>query len=475
MSILSSPFSSSSTRARSTPPPGKSGDAASLSDQLAEVEARDQALVACIEAIIDGRLDVGRPTARDPLSDAVGRLLERLASGASRDLDRVVNLSIQGSETAISTARLLYASREVDKRTQTLAAASEELVASIGQIRTTAQAATVDAAAMRGSAEQGMSTADSASAAMSRVGTTAKLASEKITALSEASEAIGAIVSSIDAIAKQTNLLALNAAIEAARAGEAGEAGEGFAVVATEVKGLSQQTSRATVDIRARIDQLRPDIRTIVEAVSDCTHAAEDSRDVVASLGEAMAGVGKQVSSVTGGMADIAGILNQQTDASREIAQGISSIAAMTEQSVEQVGAISNQLDVVHGLVGAALQDLSNFSFENKIPRLAKADHVIWKKRLADMAVGRVTLKADELADHHSCRLGKWYYSDASRDSRSHHAFALLEKPHALVHQHGKHAAKLFEAGDLPGALQEIQRVEAASTEVLQLLDQLGK
>jgi len=325
---------------------------------------------------------------------------------------------------------------------------------------------------MRASAEHGMSTADSASAAMGRVGTTANLASEKITALSEASEAIGTIVSAIDAIAKQTNLLALNATIEAARAGEAGK---GFAVVATEVKSLSQQTSGATVEIRTRIEQLRVDIQTIVEAMSDCTKAAVESRDVVASLGGAMAGVSKQVSSVTSGMAEIAGILNQQTDASREIAQGISSIAAMTKQSVEQVVTISDQLDIVHALVGDELQNVSNFSFKNKVPRLAKADHVIWKKRLADMAVGRVKLKANELADHHSCRLGKWYYGDASLDCRSHDAFALLEKPHALVHQHGKQAAKLFEAGDLPGALKEIQNVEAASKDVLELLDRLGK
>jgi methyl-accepting chemotaxis protein len=195
----------------------------------------------------------------------------------------------------------------------------------------------------------------------------------------------------------------------------------------------------------------------------------------VESLGDAMAGVSKQVSGVTAGMDEIANILNQQTDASREIAQGVSSIAAMTQQSVEQVAAISNQLDVVHGLVAEELQTISNFSFDNKIPRLAKADHVIWKKRLADMAVGRVKLKADELSDHHSCRLGKWYYGDASRDSRGHHAFALLEKPHALVHQHGKQAAKLFAAGDLPGALQEIQHVEIASKDVLQLLDELGE
>jgi methyl-accepting chemotaxis protein len=471
MTSLSIPLLSAITRAGRARSAANSADIALQTSQIAESEARDQTLVACIEAIIDGRLDVARPAAQDRLSIAVGRLLDRLASSASRDLDRIVELSIQGSETAISTARLLDASREIDHRTQSLAAAGEELVTSIAQIRATAQTASADAAEMRASAVQGMSMADSASAAMSRVGVTANLASEKIIALNEASEAIGTIVSSIDAIAKQTNLLALNATIEAARAGEAGK---GFAVVATEVKSLSQQTSHATVDIRTRIDQLRVDIHTIVAAMSDCTKAAEESRGVVASLGGAMAGVSQQVSSVTTGMAEISGILNQQTDASREIAQGISSIAAMTQESVKQVVAISDQLDTVHALVGQEIQNISTFSFENKIPRLAKADHVIWKKRLADMAVGRTALKADELSDHHSCRLGKWYYGDASKDSRSHRAFALLEKPHALVHQHGKQAAKLFALGDLPGALQEIRHVEAASNDVLHLLDELG-
>ncbi len=443
-----------------------------LRARLAALETRDMVLAGYIESLIAGKLDSPRPGGDDPLSAAIGKLAGKLAADASGDLDRMVALSVEGNEAAISTARLLAATRDIDSRTQTLAAAGEEMVTSIAQIGENARSAASDATEMRASAEQGISTVDSALAAMRGVAASANQASQKITALSEASAAIGTIVGAIDAIARQTNLLALTATIEAARAGEAGK---GFAVVATEVKTLSHETSKSTEDIRARIDRLHHEIELIVAAMSECTTAASASEEVVAALGTAMSGVGQHVSGVTARMEEIAEILNQQSAASREIAAGIAGIAAKTKQSVEQVTGISAELDATQNMVGQKLQDLAILSFDKKIQRLAKADHVIWKKKLADMAVGRAKLRADELADHHSCRLGKWYYGDASRDFRDHRAFAALEAPHALVHQHGKQAARLFESGDFAGAVKEIEKVEAASKDVLRLLDDLSR
>ncbi|MDR0204858.1 MAG: methyl-accepting chemotaxis protein [Delftia acidovorans] len=65
------------------------------------------------------------------------------------------------------------------------------------------------------------------------------------------SDQVGQISSLIDGIAFQTNLLALNAAVEAARAGEHGK---GFAVVADEVRGLSQRSAHAARQIKALIE-----------------------------------------------------------------------------------------------------------------------------------------------------------------------------------------------------------------------------
>ena len=426
-----------------------------------------------IEAALD-KLDAGEFIEVPEGSSTVGRKIRAVADKmmgfGGRSLNRMVDVSIALNDAVIAAASMTRDVREVDHRTQSIAAATEEMVATVKDIANNSEAAAQEAEHAHEASRTGKAAADKSVTTMETIARAVEDAAAKVDSLQDAALQISDMVGEIDGIAKQTNLLALNATIEAARAGEAGK---GFAVVASEVKNLANQTSNVTDEITKRIENLRSEMNVIVTSMEDGANAVAQGREVIQATGDEMDTISTRITDVTRRMAEIANVLAQQTEASNEVSQGISVIATMASQNVASIDTVVDAMDTADQGITADMDDVMTMQVPNATILRAKSDHVVWKKKLAEMVIGRQALNPDELADHNHCRLGKWVHGITNPDILNHPAFKALETPHAKVHSHGIEAARKFQNHDLEGALAEIAQVDEPSKEVLRLLDEL--
>ncbi|MGX9965292.1 methyl-accepting chemotaxis protein [Roseomonas sp. F4] len=248
--------------------------------QKAQLERAESVATLCrgFEAGVAGALqDLGGAGAR--LQGAAGQMREQAGRSG------------QQATSASSSAEIAMDS------VNTVAAATEQLGASIREITARVQGSAQEARQVSAEAERTEGVVQNLASAASR---------------------IGEVVGLIRRIAGQTNLLALNATIEAARAGEAGK---GFAVVASEVKNLAVETAKAT-----------DGIATLVQEIGTATQAAV----------QATRSIAQGIMGIDGSATAIAAAVEQQSAATQEIARSVQLAATSTQEVTGTIGLVAN-------------------------------------------------------------------------------------------------------------------------------------
>ncbi len=237
-----------------------------------------------------------------------------------------------------------------------------------------------------------------------------------IEGLDEKSNEITSVVDLIKTIAEQTNLLALNAAIEAARAGEHGR---GFSVVADEVRNLAEHTQKATDEIATSIGDMRKETSLIVE----------------------------------------------KSGAMTELANAVSASVESFKETMSHLNSDAKDMSVL-------VEDMGNQSFFV----LAKIDHTIFKSNAYNSMIdadGSV-----QFADHHDCRLGKWYSTMGKEKFSGLDCYAKINAPHSKVHDVVEANKKFIVDADYrlqneAVIIDNYHQMEQASDDLFLLLDQL--
>ncbi|MBO2942718.1 methyl-accepting chemotaxis protein [Paenibacillus sp. F411] len=198
------------------------------------------------------------------------------------------------------------------------------------------------------------------------------LSAEAVKELGSKAELIGLMGETINSLSSQTGLLALNASIEAARAGEQGA---GFAVVASQVRKLAEQSNASSAEINRFVEEITKDIHTLEHAMEEEVltvtrgiQAAQGAAEAFQSIDQSIVRLNNQIQDIQQSCAQ----LSRQADAmmhgiesmlesNRHAAAGTQSVSAAAAQQLASIEEMAQSVESLNEMSVSLEREMSGF------------------------------------------------------------------------------------------------------------------
>lgn len=289
------------------------------------------------QSIADG--DLTQPKLPSGSEDETGRLArvfnsmsDSLATMARQMREMTGSVNAAVAQILAATQQQAASTAEQSAAVHETTATMEEIAHSGAQIADRARQVAASAEATSTASQAGLGAVRGVLSSMGNIQEQAGAVAENIVDLSARTQAVGEIIASVNEIAEQSNLLALNAAIEAAAAGEHGRS---FAVVASEMKNLAQQSKQATVQVRSILGEIQKGINTSVMLTEEAVKRVDAGR--------------------------------QQADVAERTIQEMAESIVQSIQAFQQIVAATNQQQIGFDQVTRAIQNIRDASEQTAV------------------------------------------------------------------------------------------------------------
>ncbi|MBA6419769.1 MULTISPECIES: methyl-accepting chemotaxis protein [Pseudomonas] len=290
-----------------------------------------------------------RVAMRTPMVDSFNRFVGGLDAMVADVGDSLEQLGEVGQAVTGKSVAVRQSAERQQSETQYMVQAMQELGRATAEVARNAADAAAASEGADGHAQQGYRAMEGIRAEVNSLEENIRLTGTAVDGAAQLAVDIDQVVDVIKSVAEQTNLLALNAAIEAARAGEHGR---GFAVVADEVRNLSQRTARSTAEIQDFISRLQRASEQARGAMERSQDSVERCISVTENSAQILSGIVAEIASIANLNTTIAAATQEQASVGDDVAKhlhGIGDIATANADQAVELARLASELEAVRG------------------------------------------------------------------------------------------------------------------------------